>query len=210
MKSISAAMVHAFTAVNTQQWIERSGIKLSPAAWPIVTVEETTFIKNLTIHANTISRNATAVQSWKYGIRPAGSDFDFIAPQGTPAELIETDTLGAFPLLFILAAGVVLVSGVWAVSYGLDAGAKKQTALLSEKILNADREMLSSPDPAIRAAWIERKKIEQQNIEVLNKQTGFLTDVFGAKGGSMITLAIIGAVVFAGLSLAKKARADAT
>ena len=205
MRAVAELSTYGQTALRVEQWRAVSGVKLSPAAAPLITGDEIELIKRLTINANTISRIGSAVVSWKYGIRPAaGNDFDIVAPAGVPQEQIETDTLGIAPLVYVVVIGALIVAGIWATSRSFEAAAKKQTAILSEKILAADREMLSSSDPALRSAWLERKRIEQAQIELTNKQTGFLTDVFGSKGGSIITLAIVAAIVFFASTMIKK------
>lgn len=205
MRAIAELSTYGQTALRLEQWRAVAGVKLSPAAAPLITGDEIELIKRLTINANTISRIGSAVVSWKYGIRPAaGNDFDIIAPAGTPAEQLETDTLGVIPFIYVIAIGALIVAGIWATSRSFESAAKKQTAILSEKILAADREMLASSDPALRAAWLEHKRIEQAQIEATNKQTGFLTDVFGSKGGSIITIAIVAAIVFFASSMIKK------
>ncbi len=188
-KAVVSYYTAAGIAADTQTFTDSYRLPIPP----VFTSDDEARVRGLLSAYNTVGRLLTGVHSAKYGIRLTQGDVDILAPPDMPAEDWQVDlyTLGAIPLIiYALAAGAVLISGLWAASSMMESSAQKDFTRYQRAILKADKEIMRQP-PDVRRDWIKRRGDFERQVNKVQQETGFLVDIFGAKGGTWITIAVV-------------------
>jgi hypothetical protein len=151
---------------------------------------------------NILSRVLGKVETGRYGVRFDGNDFDVLAPGHIKDDEITGDRWEGFDgWLLILAAGALIVAGVWGVSNIIKSRAETRRKELEVEIKKIDSDMISNPDKTIRSAWERLKKEEGPEL----KKAGIFDKIFGTGSGTAL-LAIGGGLLAISLLWSKAKR----
>lgn len=188
-KSIISYHLASGIAADTQSFLSNRGLTT-----PVVfTADDEKRVQSTLKTYNTIGRLLVGVHAAKYGIRLTSGDIDILAPKELPEDEWAGDVLGlgAVPLvIWALAAGAVLVAGLWAGSAMMKSSADRDFIKYKKAVLQADKQMMKQA-PDVRRDWAQRRKDFEKEINKTEQKTGVLVDIFGAKGGAALVAAAV-------------------
>jgi type II secretory pathway pseudopilin PulG len=165
----------------------------------IVTQEAAATINEVGRRAQILDNQITGVLMQKYGVQfDDAGNMNIVGQTADENDIYPTDelSLGFAPIIIIagIAAVTLLIAGDQAEDR-LEQKAKIEALKLQQRMLEADRQMMTKPEPQ-RAQWERWKKTASEHASTVAKSIpgsqGWLSKFIGSKGTSIIIAGIVG------------------